>query len=649
MGAEEPSIRQNAIAGRDAYIAGRDIVVGSGNVQVNVYGRQTTRGPLVVGSIPQEPPAFQPRADLLARLRSEGPGISVVRAVTGLRGVGKTQLAAEYARERIAAGWPVVAWTNAEQMPEVLSCLAEVAGRLGIAEPADGAEIAGQRLRRWLEAGGERCLLVFDNVGALDSLLPYIPAEGRSQVVMTGTSKLLSVAGRQVGMDVFTEDEALSFLTERTGLDDPAGARELAAELGFLPLGLVQAAAAIAAQHLTFGTYLERLRSVPLGDYLRAAPGEGYPHRLAEAILLSMTEVTASDPTGLAGELLNLVAVLSPQGVSGDLLHRAGRVGALARTRSAGIDQAVARLADASLLSLSTGDEMVAHPLVARVARERRADAGTLTAVAASACTLLEDVTGRITEPAQQEAETLDAVAHITALTLHVEMLLPDDPVALRLLALRDWALRGLLEIRDGAAQAVTVGQSLAADSALLLGDDHPDTLARQGDLALAYLLAGRLGEAVPLLERVLAGRERVLGDDHPDTLTSLGNLALAYQDAGRAANAVPLFERVASIQERVLGPEHPDALASLGNLALAYQGAGRPAEALPLLEQVVHVDELPPDTGKAGESGGHQQRRVLHPHQPVGADDPGREGGHDGSVSEPAKALAPARRRPGP
>ena len=133
MGAEEPSIRQNAIAGRDAYIAGRDIVVGSGNVQVNVYGRQTTRGPLVVGSIPQEPPAFQPRADLLARLRSEGPGISVVRAVTGLRGVGKTQLAAEYARERIAAGWPVVAWTNAEQMPEVLSCLAEVAGRLGIA------------------------------------------------------------------------------------------------------------------------------------------------------------------------------------------------------------------------------------------------------------------------------------------------------------------------------------------------------------------------------------------------------------------------------------------------------------------------------------------------------------------------------------
>lgn len=135
MGAEEPGIRQNVIAGRDAYVAGRDVVIGSGNVQVNSYGRRTTRGPLVVGSIPQEPPAFQPRADLLAELRSAGPGVSVVRAVTGMHGVGKTQLVAAYARERIAAGWPVVAWANAEEMPEVLSCLAEVAGRLGIAEP----------------------------------------------------------------------------------------------------------------------------------------------------------------------------------------------------------------------------------------------------------------------------------------------------------------------------------------------------------------------------------------------------------------------------------------------------------------------------------------------------------------------------------
>ncbi|HUZ39248.1 MAG TPA: hypothetical protein VMV17_23240, partial [Streptosporangiaceae bacterium] len=47
----------------------------------------TAAGPVVVGDVPQEPPAFQPRADLLAALRRTGPGVSVVQAVTGLRGV----------------------------------------------------------------------------------------------------------------------------------------------------------------------------------------------------------------------------------------------------------------------------------------------------------------------------------------------------------------------------------------------------------------------------------------------------------------------------------------------------------------------------------------------------------------------------------
>jgi tetratricopeptide (TPR) repeat protein len=583
----------DAVADRHVHIAdSQGVNIGDGP-QINLFLRPHPPGPVVTGNVPQIPPAFQPREDLLIRLRAAGPGVSVVRAVTGMRGVGKTQLAAAYARECIDAGWRLVAWVNAEDTSSILSELAVIADRMGISEPGTSLEIAAGQVRNHLEADGDRCLLVYDNVTDPEVVFAYLPAAGRSQVVVTSSQAIAFNLGRLTQVDVFTEDESLDFLAERTGLDDQIGARELGEELGHLPLALAQAAAVVRAQRLSYLVYLGRLRSYPIQRYLHPAEGDPYPHGVAEAILLSLDATTANDPTGLCGDLLNVIALLSSSGTSRQILY-CGESSDVFMADEAAIDEALAHLADASLLTFSgDGSTVTAHRLVMRVMRERAAHDGDLSRLADKSCRLLGVYAESLGDNWQRRDDARNFVHQVAALCGNLTNQHAEESCQGRLLFLRCFSLGWINRLGDNQSQAIEIGRKLVSDWEQSGGAFHRGTLASKYELATAYRDSGRAAEAIPLFEQVVPAFMRLPGVEYTDILNSINGLALAYEDIGRREHAIGYFELGLAESERLLGDHHSMTIMARSNLAAAYNSLGRAGDAIPLLERAAMQAEM--------------------------------------------------------
>lgn len=565
---------------------------------------------IVVGDIPAQQHGFQPRPALLTRFNrtSQGPPVVVL---TGARGVGKTQLAAAYARARAAGGWRLIAWVNARDSENLLAGMAAVAEAAGLSDagPWQGTADAGHAVRHWLEADGRRCLLVFDDARDPGLLRPFLPAAGGARVLITVAREPVAELGTSVPVDVFSAEEALALLNGRTGLADGAGAAAVAAELAYLPLALDQAAAVIARQHLGYAAYLAKLRALPVEDYLvRGNDGkeQPYPPGAAEAVLVSLEAARAADPVGVCAGVMEVMAVLSPAAVRRDLLRAAGQAGILLgggrRVAASMVDQALERLSERSLLGFSLDGQAVSvHCLVAQVVRGGLARRGRLATACRAAASALEVSAEALAKP-RDHVVVRKMLGQVTALLENAGACAgdADEKLARILIRLRFLALNYVIELGDRMPHAIAIGESLTADLERLLGPSHPDTLNVRSSLAAAYRAEGRVAEAIPLLEHTLVAQERVLGPRHPDTLKSQDNLAATYRDAGRFAEAILLFKLTLAAREGLLGAGHPSTVDSRGNLVAAYLAAGRVSEAIPLLgptsagqEPVLEADDL--------------------------------------------------------
>ena len=555
---------------------------------------------VVVGEIPREPPAFQPRHDLSDRLAGVG-GIAVVRALTGARGVGKTQLAAAYARARIAEGWPVIGWIVAEDSSQVLAGLERLGRALGLTTREDDSESAAAKVRGWLETEATgSCLLVFDNAVEPEATRRWLPAGGRARIIITSTSTAFEDFGISIGVDVFSVTEALDFLRERTGSSDEEGARAVAEELGFLPLALGQAAATIRTQRLTYATFLGRLRLMPVDQYLAPRSSDSYPRGAAQAVLLSLK---AAEEAGVfTRTLVGLIAVLSPAGIHRDILTKAGELDTDGAITAADVDMTIGRLAEASLLAFSVDEEsVIMHRFTRRVAQDRERSDGSLTGSILLACRVLTEMQVAQDTAWSERTRGRHIVQQIDALW---ETAISDQhpatgqaPDFIRaVLKLRSWSVEYLWNISDS-ARAISAGLVVVSNHEDYLGDDCDETIFAREGLALGYGGIGRHDEAITLHESMMAWCEGSLSTDNPKTLSLRNNLANNYMESAedyreprRLDRAVELHEANYEICKRVLGEEAFMTLLSGDNLCRAFRKIGRLQDAAALNGQILQI-----------------------------------------------------------
>jgi hypothetical protein len=325
----------------------------------------------VISNLPPRNPAFTGRAELLDELHESlhpGQAAAVVQvqaqAVHGLGGIGKTQLAHEYAH-RYGADYDLIWWIGAEQPAAIPGQLVTLARRLGIAEATDQTEtiaVLYDELR-----GRDRWLVVFDNAeDPIDLRTWWPPDSGR--VLITSRNPAWAGLATTIALDVLPRSEAIAFLRRRLDRDDPAF-DALAAALGDLPLALEQAAAYVDQTGIAVGEYLGLLDE-------RASDLFALGHLVTTEQTVATTWTVAlrrvREQTPAAEDLLCLCAFLAADGIPRDLPAQHSEVLPERLATAVGdplaYQQVIAALRRYSLIT-TTGDTFRLHRLVQAVTR----------------------------------------------------------------------------------------------------------------------------------------------------------------------------------------------------------------------------------------------------------------------------------------
>jgi hypothetical protein len=568
------------------------VPVGSGNRDAVVR----------VGSVPMLADQFQDRQiSLSVELAvAHGRTALLTQLLSGLGGVGKTQVAAEYATRMWGDHrFTLAMWVVATSREAIQAAYADAAVQLVGADPHDPAR-AADKLLAWLATTGQRWLIVLDDLQRPEDLRQlWPPTTATGQVVVTTRRRDPSLGRgdrRLIDVGVFTEPEALAYLQAKLERHRHlfGGAAELAAELGYLPLAMAQAVAYLINRGLTCHQYCDRLTDQrrTLHQVL-PEPGElpdDHATTVAAAFALSMNLADTLNPVGVTRPVMVLASLLDPAGIPASvfatdavLCHLHGLLGH--PVTAADVQDAVLMLHRLNLLTAERTTPQRAvrvHALVQRAIREQatQTSSQTIGDIAYAAADALVEIWPdlehdlELTQALRDNADVLLAAAE--------DALWDPGCHAVLFRACRSLGDAGLV------TGAITGLRRLHSIADRRLFPDHVDTLTIRSNLASWQGEAGDFAGAAAAFGLLLPDQLRVLGPDHANTLTTRNNLAVWRGRAGDSLGAASATADLLVDQLRVLGPDHLGTLTTRNNLAHWRGHAVGPSEAVTALESLL-------------------------------------------------------------
>ena len=560
----------------------------------------------VWGDVPTRNLGFTGREGLLdtVRMALASTDRAVVQALHGMGGVGKTQLAIEYAH-RYAPEYDVVWWIAAEQSELIGEHFAALGAALGCAEPGAG-DAAVRRAVLAALRDLERWLLVFDNAEHPEDIMGWLPG-GSGHVLITSRVGGWDEVAVPVEVSVLERSESVELLSRRVPSLGEADADLVAAAIGDLPLAVAQAAAYIAQTGTPTADYI-RLVETRASEILDVGRPPSYSLSLTGVTQLALDHLEAADPA--AAQAVRICAFLAPEpvpagwfcGAARQLLRPLAAVAAdpvawrQALARIGG--QALARIDENGLLMHRITQAIIRTHLPPDQAADARAQAVVLLAAGHPGnkelpsnwpgwARVLSHLLALDPDASTEALSrlTYDAVgyllfrgaarsAHNLARRLYQYRLSQHGPDAGLTL---DAASAVAVALADMGryAEARVLDEDTLTRARRVLGEDDLSTLMYANGLAGDLFHLKEYQAARELIEDILARRRRILGDDHPRTLTSANNLGNVLRDLGEYQAARELDEDILARRRRILGEDHPDTLSSAGNLAIDLRRLG--------------------------------------------------------------------------